>query len=218
MSKSKLPADPRDYYVHNECSLAELAALYSGQKGCSLANLKIRCKKENWVKQLDQNYTKTQEKLDQKLTDLASENVLLTKERLLEELCFMAYVKMDDYVTIEPGGGVLIKTFEEMPPGTSRAIHKIKEKKKIIEPTEGEGKSVIIESQVEFGHHDKLKAIDKICELMGYNKPEPPKPLDPNGQKTKQMGYKELYDLMPSLSMEAQIFLAATGRLPEPQD
>lgn len=65
----KLPKDPRDYYVHNDVSLEELAALYKGQKGCSLGNLKARSAKENWAEQLDQKRAETRLKTDEKITD-----------------------------------------------------------------------------------------------------------------------------------------------------
>lgn len=70
MAKKKLPEDPRDYYVHHpETSLEDLAQLYKGQRGCSLANLKIRSSKEKWVEQLDQVYTETKLKTDEKLIE-----------------------------------------------------------------------------------------------------------------------------------------------------
>jgi|GEM_PF-6651173 len=63
--RKDLPEDPRDYYVHNPCSLAELAKLYKGQKGCSLPNLKLRCSREKWVKQLENFDAEVKERADE---------------------------------------------------------------------------------------------------------------------------------------------------------
>jgi len=79
--RKDLPEDPRDYYVHNPCSLAELAKLYKGQKGCSLPNLKLRCSREKWVKQL--------ETFDAEIKERADEIVIQAKA---EEIASQAHV------------------------------------------------------------------------------------------------------------------------------
>ena len=47
----ELPEDPRDYYVANpKLTIADVAKVYKGQKGCSRQNLEIRSTNEDWVK------------------------------------------------------------------------------------------------------------------------------------------------------------------------
>lgn len=73
--RKDLPADPRDYYVHNPCSLAELAQLYEGVKGCSLPNLKARSSKEKWVKQLEGFTDQVQARADELIVEAKAQEL-----------------------------------------------------------------------------------------------------------------------------------------------
>ena len=137
----------------------------------------------------------------------------ITVDRVIDELALIAYADMKDYATIEPGGSVTLKPFEEMPEGASRAISKIKEKRKELAEAEGEGKSVIIENQLEFGHWDKVKALELIGKHLGIFQDK----LQLSGAVTNihaeapQFTYTDLHGWTED---EKTIFLA-TGEVPE---
>lgn len=93
------------------------------------------------------------------------DNVGATAERILLELANIAFADMADYATVEPGGGIRLKAFEEMPDGATKVIKKLKEKRKLLAADgadEEDSGNVILESQIEYEHHDKLKALELL--------------------------------------------------------
>lgn len=125
--------------------------------------------KENW--KAEKSIKK--DKISAQIQNRVVENVLLTRERLYEELCHMAYTDYKDYATVHKGGGVELKAFEDMPENATRAIKKIKEKRKIIEmskegaPTE----EILVESQLEYELHPKLDSIKALMQALGFDAP-----------------------------------------------
>lgn len=103
----------------------------------------------------------------QKLRDKRSERLEITADRVLKELALIGFSDMKDYLDINEGGEVVLKTFKEMPDGASRVINKVKERKRIVSSGEGKGDEIVIDSQLEFGHHDKLKALELIGRNLG---------------------------------------------------
>ncbi len=95
------------------------------------------------------------------------QRVEITQDRVLKELSLIAFADMRDYGTIEAGGGFTAKSFDEMPDGASRVIGKIKEKRKILTTSEGNGEELVIESNLEFGHWDKVKALELLGKHLG---------------------------------------------------
>jgi hypothetical protein len=137
-------------------------------RDCTRQKISQKATREGWT----QSRQIIRHQIVEAVAEATIKNALLTRERLLEELCHIAYQDMKNCADIEEGGGITLKTFEQMPDGASRAIKKLKEKRKILEPTEGDGKSVLMESQMEFGHHDKIKAIELMAKMLGFDKPE----------------------------------------------
>lgn len=88
----------------------------------------------------------------------------VTAEKVINELALIAFSDMADYVTVDTDGSVQVKPFEQMPPGASRVISKLKERRRILGSGEGDGKDVILDSILELAHHDKVAA------LMGLGK------------------------------------------------
>lgn len=89
---------------------------------------------------------------------LAKHNV--TANRVVAELQKVAFADMADYLTVdEDTGGVKAVSFDEMEPGASRAVKKVKERRKIIASGED---NAILEANFEFEHHDKLKALEML--------------------------------------------------------
>lgn len=126
----------------------------------------------------------------------------ITADRILAEQAALAYTDMKDYADVGDGGGVTFKSFDTLGAKT-KAIRKIKEKRRIIAQTEGEGNEVIIDSQVEVELYDKQKSLDTLAKhVSGREKitapPESTKP-DESKQPAQQM-----VDLMAQIIAQAQ--------------
>lgn len=94
----------------------------------------------------------------------------ISAERIREELSRIAFSDMADYVKVGTEGEVTIKPFEEMPEGASRTISGIKEVRRIMNSSEGDGKDIILEARLEYKHHDKLKALELLGKDQGMFK------------------------------------------------
>src|SRR5687768_12531966 len=64
---------------------------------------------------------------------IISEATQIKAEDVLKELAIVAFADMKNYATVDPGGGITLKAFEDMPEGATKAISKLKEKRKILE-------------------------------------------------------------------------------------
>jgi phage terminase small subunit len=115
-----------------------------------------------------------------RLQSKVEEKTLITKERVLNELAIIAFADMKDYVSIGDQGQVQLIPFddERMPEGASRAVQKVKEKRSMRQ-SQGDSPDIIIDMQMEYGHHSKVDSLKEISELMGYY---PPKELKHSGE------------------------------------
>lgn len=91
----------------------------------------------------------------------------ITADRVLRELSLIAFSDMADYVNIDTDGSVRVKTFEEMPEGASRNIAKIEDVRRILGSGEGDGKEMILEARLKFGHYSKERALELIGKHLG---------------------------------------------------
>jgi phage terminase small subunit len=101
------------------------------------------------------------------------DDVHLTTQRIALELANIAFSDMADYATVEPGGSITLKPFEDMQPGATKVIKKLKEKRRVLsgsKPDEEDNGSTIIDSQIEFELHDKLGALEKAGKYRGMFK------------------------------------------------
>lgn len=87
---------------------------------------------------------------------------IMTREEILEELSLVGRADIKNYFTIEEGGEIRAKTFNEMPPGASRALESIEETRTISESKDGK-ETLLISDRI------KVKGLDKIrsLELLG---------------------------------------------------
>ena len=86
--------------------------------------------------------------------DARSRATNITAERVLEELALVAFSDMQNYLD-RGKGGTKLKAFEDMPPGTSRAIEAVAE-------TRGpQGDRVAVKVV------DKMKALSRLCDHLG---------------------------------------------------
>lgn len=103
----------------------------------------------------------------QKAIDKRAEKTGITAERVIQELALIAFADIKDYATIEDGGGVTVKKFEDMPDGASKAISRLKERRRLLSDAEGNGDNVVIDSQIELAHWDKPKALELLGKHLG---------------------------------------------------
>lgn len=115
------------------------------------------------------------------LIDLAArteEKTIVTKARVLEELAALGFSDMKDFIEFRKGKKPRVKSFEETGEAKTRAIKKIKIRERRIEvddekadefvgntgdePIRG-GKSITLESHVEFELHDKIRPLDMMA-------------------------------------------------------
>lgn len=107
----KLPADPGDYYAHNDVSLEELAELYKGTKGCSLDNLKKRSRKEKWAERRHQIGTETALKTDEILIESKATDTARQLAKVSAAYEFM----LDNILQELPNMGALVHDGEKFP-------------------------------------------------------------------------------------------------------
>ena len=98
-----------------------------------------------------------------------SERLEITADMWLRELWLIGHSDIENYVTIDEGGLIIAKTFEEMPKDASRALEMIEENRTIKESSDGKD-SNIINSKIRFKMHDKLGALEKIGKHLGFLK------------------------------------------------
>jgi len=99
-----------------------------------------------------------------------SERTEITQDQVIKELAALAFADMRNYADVEAGGDVTIKAFDEMPKDATKAIKKIKERRRLLSAGEGDGDNVILDSSLEFEHHDKLKALELLGKHLGMFK------------------------------------------------
>lgn len=80
---------------------------------------------------------------------------------------------MHDFADVLEGSVVRFTPWKELPPGASRVVQKIKERRSIRrsnDSDEGDDET-IIDVQMEIGHYDKLEALRDLIKLKGFNSP-----------------------------------------------
>lgn len=120
-------------------------------KNCDRSQISQQAHKKNWKKEKEIN----RQRVIETLSDQVVENVLLTRERWLQELCTIAYVNVQDYVKYDPDTCKFrVKDILELSPEASRAIKQIKQNP----------------MSLELMYHDKLGALKMLGEVQGFNK------------------------------------------------
>lgn len=157
MAKKKLSpkekAFCREYFLSRNAYQAAVSAGYSKNTA--------KAKSSSWLEKVG---IKTEiARLEGKL----EEKSIITKQRVLEELALVGFSDMADCVTVGEEGQVRIKTFDEMPKGASRAIARIKERRSIRQSQDDSG-DFILDLNTEYGHHNKIDALQEISKLNGY--------------------------------------------------
>ena len=95
----------------------------------------------------------------------AFDNVGLTLERIAQELSTIALSRIDDYVTVAPGGEITAIPFDQIPKDRIPAIKKIAERTRITESVDG--LKVHKDSQVKYELYDKIDALRYAAKIRG---------------------------------------------------
>ncbi len=113
----------------------------------------------------------------------ALEAARATFDRIVAELCAIAFSRIDDYLTVDADGTVQAKTFgqiERQPGGASSlaAVRKIREHSRTTKSKDGE--TITTESRIEYELYDKQAALWRLIELRG-DKPADKKTVEHTG-------------------------------------
>ena len=109
-----------------------------------------------------------QEKI-QALQQERSDRLEITADMWLRELWIIGNSDIKNYMTIDDGGFIVAKTFDEMPKDSSRALEAIEENRTVRESADGK-ESNIINSKIKFKLHSKLEALKLIGQYLGFLK------------------------------------------------
>lgn len=96
----------------------------------------------------------------------------ITADMWLRELWLIGKADLRDYFTIEEGGAIIPKPFDQMPEGVSRALESIEETRR-FEDKDGQDTPVCID-KIRFKLHSKTAALDLIGKHLGFLKDQAP--------------------------------------------
>lgn len=196
MSKRKLPTDPADYYAHNNVSLEQLAELYDGTKGCSIANLKRRAATEKWQERRCQNQTRTILKTDEIIIQKKALEIVSFFERRnrIREIYLQEIETVGLEILTERQAktlGLTVQDGEGFPNKFSLNTHQA-------------GLNLALEME---------KQDRKIEAVLAAN----PAPVG-DTVEAQIMGYREILDKLSGMAGDDQIMFVATGKLPEDEE
>ena len=91
----------------------------------------------------------------------------ITFQKIAEELKIIAFSDIVNYLHVNESGSTKARSLDTlMPKASSRAIKKIREKRRIMETKGGEGE-IILEDTFEFELYDKLDALKFLAGAIG---------------------------------------------------
>jgi len=100
----------------------------------------------------------------QEIVDKRLENADVTTQDIITELSRIGFSDIKEYLTVERGGEVVLKPFEDLQDGITRCIKTVEEKRVIKQGSDGA--EVILSQNLKYSTHDKIKAL----ELLGKYK------------------------------------------------
>ena len=91
--------------------------------------------------------------------------VIISKDKILRELSKVGFSNVSDHLTVDEYGCVQAVGLDQLPPGASAAIKKVKERR-VIKSTPG-GTDPILESTLEYELHDKINPLVQMGKELG---------------------------------------------------
>ena len=98
-------------------------------------------------------------------------------DRITQELIIIGLANVADYMDVEEGKPVRVKPFEDMPPGATRAIKRIKERRTLVETrhsSDGQTETTYYDSVIELEFHSKESALALLAKKYGSLTPADP--------------------------------------------
>lgn len=105
-----------------------------------------------------------QDRISELLLDISKRNGV-TADRVLQELAALGFSRIDDFVEIEEGGGLKLKTFDQIGDDKIGAIKAIKEDRIIHEKADG-SETTIVHDKTRYELHDKIRPLIKLGEYV----------------------------------------------------
>ena len=102
-----------------------------------------------------------------KKTEKALQRAGFSRDKIARELHKIAFSDIQDYIHVDESGKVWANCLDTLPKGASKAIKKIREKRKTLGADE-----LILENTLEFELYDKLDALKTVAAMLGMEKPK----------------------------------------------
>lgn len=119
----------------------------------------------------------------------------ISQEKIMQELAIIGFSDIQNYLKIDPDtGAITAKSFEEMPPGISRAIESIKEDRVIKESADG--KQVTVYDKFYFKLHPKTPALELMMKRLGMLIQK----LEMSGKVESGLSYEEALKIFMAVS------------------
>ena len=173
------------------------AAIRSGysEKGASVRGSELLAK------------SNIQDRIAELARDVTSRNGV-TPQRILQELAMLGFSRIDDYIAIEEGGGIRLKTFDQIGDDKIGAIKAIKEDRVIHEKADG-SETTIVHDKTRYELHDKIRPLIKLGEYVKLFETELPDGgvpqvinnefkimiMNVNGDKIKEIDLTKMIDV-----------------------
>ena len=148
-----------------------------------------------------------QDRIAELARDVTSRNGV-TPQRILQELAMLGFSRIDDYIAIEEGGGIRLKTFDQIGDDKIGAIKAIKEDRVIHEKADG-SETTIVHDKTRYELHDKIRPLVKLGEYVKLFETELPPGdvpqmvhnefkimiMNVNGDKIKEIDLTKMIDI-----------------------
>lgn len=141
-----------EYLIDFNATQAAIRAGYSKKTGYSIGQQLLK------KPEIQEELKKRQKKLQLKTG--------ITQERVLKEMAICAFADPQNYFEVQDDGSIRLKTFDEMPPDSQRAIASVKEVQRILGSGEG-GKDMTLEKRREYKFHSKTKNLENLGRHLG---------------------------------------------------
>ncbi|MEN6473083.1 MAG: terminase small subunit [Syntrophaceae bacterium] len=93
-----------------------------------------------------------------------------SRDKIAREMARIAFSDIETYLNVDKTGKVWAKCLDTLPKGATKAIKKIKEKRRILSTQDED--SHILEDTFEFELYDKLDALKYAAGVMGMDAPK----------------------------------------------
>ena len=135
-----------------------------------------------------------------KKTEKALNRAGFSRDKIARELFKIAFSDIQEYLQIDEQGSVKTLSIDEMKSGSTKAIKKIREKRRILN-TKDEN-NIILEDVFEFELYDKLDALKTVAAMLGMEKPKEIKHLG-------EVDVKHNHTVTPEIKEILDTFLGA---------